>query len=271
MQTIQNKGASILELITSNQAGIYTSIPARVIAWRAAKQVVDVEIVIKRPFITGSSDEAIKVLDVPVMFMQGGSWTIGGEMKVGDIVLLIFPMFNIDTWLTGDVTKTYKPSGFQLHNLDGAFALCGGLNYNRPTLDQRFLKKFHIVKGNNYIVMDETSIEIEANNGACRIEMLSDGTMNITTNATTNITSSHTNINNSTTIDGDLQVNGDISNTGDTTTDGTTTSKSGMLSPTYGGYGGAGSMTIGSATINGVVIETHTHRYDGNQVTEPPQ
>lgn len=281
-----NLGATILEMIVQQQANMYTNIPARVIAWREKEQVVDVEIVVKRPYPNGFSAEPTKVYDVPVMFMQGGSWTIAGEMKKGDIVLLVCPMFNIEDWLVGDQKRTYNSLGYQLHNLDGAFALAGCFNYANPTRDTRFLGKFHIVKGKNYLVMDDTSIIIEANGGKSRIEMLADGTMNITTDAETNITSSHTNINNDTTINGNLQVNGNQNTSGTNTTVGVVTSQTGMLSPSYSGYGGAGTMTIGTATINSATIDTstidtaviggidfssHTHQDSMGGTTSPPQ
>lgn len=197
--------AALLELISRKIDNISTSIPALVTKYNSAKQVVDVEIVVKRPY-SGSNndptDQPIRLGDVPVIFPQGSDWVIAGPLKKGDAVNLHFSMFDCDNWMVGDKKRIYQAGSRYYHDLNSAFATPGAFTYSSPTRDSRFKDKFHIVQGGNYVTLEEGKVVIECQGGQSRITL---------EGGTVTIDATHTQVNSpTTTMDGDLTVTGVI-------------------------------------------------------------
>ena len=231
-----NAGSQIVEMFTNRQGSIYTMLPARVVKYDSDTQLCDVEVSVRRHYAKGPSRNITKLKDVPVGFYYGHDWVIAATLSKGDAVLLIFPMMNIDNWLTGDRDKIYDAGGYQFHNLDGAFAIPVAFTHNKPTRDSRFKDKFHIVKGSNFITMGEEGVNITA--GSSNILVHSSGAVDV--NAPT------------------INLNGNVNISGNLVTSGTTTS--------------AGALTAPSASVGGKQLHNHTHNYtdDGATKTTTP-
>jgi len=152
-KVMASNGSDFADELARHQGGIYTMLPARVVSYDAEAQTCAVEVSVRRSYAMEATQDITKMRDVPVGFYYGHDWVIASTLKKGDAVLLIFPMMDIENWLTGDRDKIYDSTP-QYHNLDGAFALPIAFTYNKPTRDNRFKDKLHIVQGSNYITMD---------------------------------------------------------------------------------------------------------------------
>lgn len=234
----KNSGGAIIDMITSRQGNMYTMIPARVVSYNSETQTCAVELSVKRPYQRDISTEVVSVLDVPVAFYYGDDWVIASTLKQGDAVLLICPMYDIENWLNGDKDKIYDASGYQFHNLDGAFAFPVAFTFNSPTRDPRFKDLFHIVKGSNYITMGDGGVTIES--GGTKVEVFNGGNVDVTAPTI--------NLKGNATVSGNLNVTGNIDSGGT------------VSAPTVSA---ASSMSVGGKEMSG-----HTHNYtdDGNSL-----
>ena len=114
--------------------GIFTSLPAKVIAVRDFQdlQVVDVQPVIGVVEEDGVEMVPQPIYNVPVVLMGGGGALISIPLAVGDTVLLMFTMKDISSWQKGDGGYTVADSS-RLHNINDAIAITG-LYTNKSTL-----------------------------------------------------------------------------------------------------------------------------------------
>ncbi len=106
---------------------LHTALPAKVNAYDAEHQTVDVTPLLGRYLPTaegGQEFEALpQVLAVPVCFPRAGAYGITFPIAQGDTVLLVFSHLPIGTWKT---TGAEGESGdTRTHSLDGAVAIPG--------------------------------------------------------------------------------------------------------------------------------------------------
>lgn len=225
----KNSGSVLIDMMAARQGHLYTMVPARIVSYDSTSQTCAVELSVRRPYQREVSTDIVSVLDVPVAFYYGHDWVIASTLKQGDAVLLVCPMYDIENWLNGDRDKIYDASGYQFHNLDGAFAFPVAFTFNKPTRDSRFKDMFHIVQGNNYITMGSGGVTVES--GGTKVEIFNGGNVDVTAPTI--------NLKGNTTITGTLDVSGTIT------------------APTVN----ATTMSANSMSVAGKELSNHTHNY----------
>jgi hypothetical protein len=92
----------LAEILDARQSQIHTAIPAQIINYDSANQVVDVQPMILEPYHDSSGalrTRSYPVLpSVPVAFPRGGGFFISLPLVAGDTGMLIFSELPIDRW-----------------------------------------------------------------------------------------------------------------------------------------------------------------------------
>lgn len=116
---------------------LHTAIPARVEAYHADTQTVDVQPVIKSVLVDPNGNSLVqeypKIPSVPVAFPRAGGYFLSLPIAVGDTVLVIFCEHSIDVWRARGIDTT--PGVTSLHGLSGAVAIPGVFPTNAPLSD----------------------------------------------------------------------------------------------------------------------------------------
>lgn len=111
--------------IKSLQHNLYTSLPARVLTYNADKQIVDVEVLIKRSYSDSLENRSPVVLyAVPVSFPSAGGGILSFPVAKGDLVLLVFGMMSIDEWSVGSGDPV-TPKDNRRQSINDAIAIAG--------------------------------------------------------------------------------------------------------------------------------------------------
>lgn len=108
---------------------VHVSLPGSVESYDAARQVADVQPLLRRTLVasdgTELDPETLPILmDVPIVFPRGGGGFQSWPLVKGDLVHLVFIERSVDTWLQGDGTLT-TPLDFRTHSLSDAVAYPG--------------------------------------------------------------------------------------------------------------------------------------------------
>lgn len=116
------------QAIESRLEDLHTAFPARVVAFSADDQTVQVRPVIQRAVYTG--DESPPILEslpeipaVPVVYPRGGGFFLAFPIEVGDHVLIVCAERDISEWRATGVAG--NPGDHRLHPLKGAIAIPG--------------------------------------------------------------------------------------------------------------------------------------------------
>lgn len=129
----QSRTPTLAELIrmavASMLSDVHVSLPGRVESYDPARQVVDVQPLLRRPVVASDGTEldaeAIPILmDVPVAFPRGGGGFQSWPLAAGDLVHLVFVERSMDTWQQGNGELT-TPLDFRHHSLSDAVAYPG--------------------------------------------------------------------------------------------------------------------------------------------------
>lgn len=117
----------LISAIRTSQAQVHTALPAKVIKYDAAKQVVDVQPAVKRPIVDSEGNETVESLpqitNVPVAFPRAGDNWLTFPIAAGDFVLLVFAERSIDSWrVKGEESD---PQHLRMHSLADAVAIPG--------------------------------------------------------------------------------------------------------------------------------------------------
>jgi hypothetical protein len=109
---------------------VNTTLPGRVLRYDAARQVVDVEIQIKRPVIAQDDevewDTLPTLLDVPVQIPHGGGFFVALPLQAGDPVIVHATAASMNQWLHSGAKGSEGPET-RLHGLGSVFATPGCL------------------------------------------------------------------------------------------------------------------------------------------------
>lgn len=110
-----------------SRESLYTALPAVVTAVTDfnGKQVVDVKPTIKRKYEDGTAEDTAPIFNVPVVFPAGGGGLFSFPMAVGDKVLLIFSMRDLDNWSIGDGSGATDAESARSHSNTDAIAIPG--------------------------------------------------------------------------------------------------------------------------------------------------
>lgn len=244
----------------------YKVLPARVIStdFYEKLQCLSVEVLIKDIYESKNQKDigTLKLEKIFVNLPRFGGWKFRFPVNEGDLVTLYWSSKDLSTFLDG-AGDIVSQNSVELAGLEDCFIkLEGGTrkNHNNPHLK---------------------NLEIEGQN--TKLTITPEGNITTITAGTYDITASHLTIHNDTTITNNLKVNGNTSIDGsldvggETTSQGVVNALSGVYASTYAGVGG-GSVSFavdmginGTVTINGVVVNTHTHLDAEGRPTGAPQ
>jgi hypothetical protein len=116
-----------MSALDSRQVDIHTAMPAKVEAYNASKQTVDVQPMLDRALPDGqdnySTEPLPKLSSVPVCFPRGGGFMVTLPISAGDYVLLVFSERSIGNWRS--TGNRGDPGDLGMHTLDGAVAIPG--------------------------------------------------------------------------------------------------------------------------------------------------
>jgi hypothetical protein len=111
------------EAIESRVTDIHVSLPGIVQKYDAAKQVADIQPVVKKKYADGTVVNLPLLINVPVIFPRTIKSFLHLPLAKNDYVLLIFCERSLDIWLQkGGIVD---PDDFRKHSLSDAVALVG--------------------------------------------------------------------------------------------------------------------------------------------------
>lgn len=156
--------------------GLFTALPAKVIRTDKFQslQIVDVKPSINKIYEDGVVEKFDILYNVPVVLLGGGGSLISVPVSVGDNVLLIFSMRDIDRWKAQggeDVT----PDTNRTHNINDAIAIPGLVpqqNVDSPSAEDV------VIKFNGSQISLKKSKDIEINSSG-NVNITSSGNINL--------------------------------------------------------------------------------------------
>ena len=135
--TRPNLARVLTQAIARAGESIRVALPAKVVAYDASIQAVDVQPMIKDRFENEDGDiesETLPVIPrVPVVFPGANGFRVTFPIAVGDTVLLVFSDRSLDVWL--DQGRVVDPNDPRTHSLADAIAIPGLRSYKSPLLD----------------------------------------------------------------------------------------------------------------------------------------
>lgn len=116
--------AELIErFIEADRVELHVCLPAKVEAFNASKQTVDVTLQFNRAVRNGQDDfvsEALpKLSDVPIGFTRGGGFFVSVPIAVGDFGMVICAERNLGAWRQAG--NQGDPGDLGMHTLDGAW------------------------------------------------------------------------------------------------------------------------------------------------------
>jgi hypothetical protein len=170
--------AGVMAAMEGAQAGLWTSVPAVVTRFNAARMTVEalpaVQGRVTRPDKTVHWRNLPLLVDCPVVFPGGGGFTLTFPVSAGDECLIVIASRCIDTWWStgggGEVND------LRMHDLSDGFAIMGIRSLPRALVP----------------APSSGAVELRSDDGATRISM-TPGTITIT---------------------GDVVINGTLTNNG---------------------------------------------------------
>lgn len=153
--------------LDGKQAEIWTALPGIVAAFDAAAMTVSVQPAI-RGLITGE-DGAVRqaslpmLINVPVIWPQGGGFVLTFPIAAGDECLVVFASRCIDGWWQSGGVQS--PAEQRMHDLSDGFAIVGPRSQARrlaPAADTQAVQ-LRSVDGADYVeITPEGTVRIEA-------------------------------------------------------------------------------------------------------------
>lgn len=110
-------------------AGVRTTLPGRITAYDATKQMASVQPLIREARVDETGVERYEDLpqihSVPVMFVGPPVGRITWPVRVGDLCALWFASSSLDQWILRGTTSTVDPRDPRHHDLNDAIAMVG--------------------------------------------------------------------------------------------------------------------------------------------------
>lgn len=136
LERIDDTDAALLLVLRGWQAGLYTSTPAIIESFDAAKQTCSARVAIKARVDDADAWAKVKqpgdvspwvtlpkLVDVPVHFPGGGGYTLTFPVQAGDEALIVFAQRCIDNWFIAGGTQSQ--ADLRMHDLSDGFAFVG--------------------------------------------------------------------------------------------------------------------------------------------------
>lgn len=130
-------GGVVKKVLKTVGMELRVSIPARVVKYDAAKQLIDAKPLIKSTFHDDEGKRVVEdmkvICNVPVIFPGSGGYRMTFPIKVGDVVDLLFSDHSLDIWLAkgGEV----DPIDPRRHHISDAVAIPGLRDFAHPLGD----------------------------------------------------------------------------------------------------------------------------------------
>lgn len=121
---------SLLAVVAGHQASVWTALPGVIQAYDAAKMTVSVKPAIQARVRKEDGSftwvEIPLLVDCPVIFPNGGGFTLSFPVVVGDECLVLFSSRCIDSWWQlGASSGPQVQAELRMHDLSDGFALMG--------------------------------------------------------------------------------------------------------------------------------------------------
>lgn len=129
-ERVGDLGTSLLAVMAGHQATIWTALPGVIQGYDAAKMTVSVKPALqarlRKEDGTFTWVEIPLLVDCPVIFPNGGGFTLSFPVVVGDECLVIFSSRCIDSWWQlGASSGPQVQAEIRMHDLSDGFALLG--------------------------------------------------------------------------------------------------------------------------------------------------
>lgn len=110
-------------------SGVRTTMPGRITAYDATKQMASVQPLIREAYVDERGAERYEDLpqihSVPVMFVGPARARITWPVQVGDLCVIWFSSSSLDAWVLRGTTQTVDPRDARRHDLNDAIAMVG--------------------------------------------------------------------------------------------------------------------------------------------------
>ncbi|MCH8821326.1 hypothetical protein IID23_02260 [Patescibacteria group bacterium] len=223
--------------ITNRLKEVHTCLPGFIVSFNASSQLAEVQPAIKRLLIGDRIISIPKLINVPVVLVKAGDFTITLPITAGDECLLFFSERSIDTWI--DFGEERKPNDIRMHDYSDCFAL--PCSTSKPSATTSFsttdLEIRNLAGDTSIILKEDKNIEV---NTPVKVTItapntLIDGNLEVT---------GTTKLDDTLEVDGVSTLNADLGITGTSTAtvDHLSAGKSGA-SHTHGGVTSGGSQT----------------------------
>ena len=124
-------GAAIKQAFKNLLKEVHTTIPGEIVSFDPITQSAEVQLAIRRIFVTHNSDgtetesfvDIPKLIHVPVIFLRGGGWCITFPVKTGDECIVHFSERSLDVWRKSSGLQ--NPKDWRMHNYSDAICQVG--------------------------------------------------------------------------------------------------------------------------------------------------
>lgn len=181
-----DKLLAIVTAIRSNQANMWTSLPAVVtnVSRLAGELVIEavptIQVRVTNPDQTSQFVTLPTIPDIPLVIPNGGGYSLTFPIQVKDEVLLIFSSRCIDSWWqSGGVGVPFEE---RMHHLSDGIAIAGPRNkMNVPSNYSTTTAQFRSDDGSQVVEIDSPNATIQITNGDGSEQVIlrdSDGSIN---------------------------------------------------------------------------------------------
>lgn len=123
--------AALMKRVMKNSAQeMRVSMPAKVIKYNRAKNMVDVKPFFKRKYADGTVADSPVIYNVPVHFPRAGKSFISMPIKKDHVVTLLFADRSMSKWLSNG--EEAEPDDTRTHHMSDAYAIPGGYPFSDP-------------------------------------------------------------------------------------------------------------------------------------------
>ncbi len=224
-ERLQNPQAALQMALDGLQAGIWTTLPVIIESFDNLKMscVAQCAIQYARFPIAGGEPEWLDIpplLDCPVIFPNGGGFTLTFPLTNGDEAIAFFSSRCIDAWWQSGGYKNKQPL-LRMHDLSDGFILAGARSQPR------------VLSGG----VSTTSAQLRSDDGTTYLDLKS-GVITVNAASTiVNSTISTINATGGTTINANTQINGTLKVSGDITDNsGTNSATMATMRTAYNGH-----------------------------------
>lgn len=147
---------------------ISTAFAGEIVEYDRKKQKASIKPLIERRYADGSTLTPQNLPNVPVIMPRGNGLLIKIPVVKGDYVLCICTKQSLDEWLAGGLNSV-QSTNRQFNSAD-AIAIPGLVNFKSDQIASND-DNFEIIYGDASIVIDESSGQVNINNGNLTIDV----------------------------------------------------------------------------------------------------